>query len=188
MTAHMSIVITGNPGVGKHTIAKRLGAELGFAIIDLNQVAITKGIFEKKGSTLDVDVSKLSKVVKKMIKSDTIVVGHLAPYVVPKKQVKFALVLRKSPYKLISVYKKRKYSKKKAFENLGSEILGVVAYDAVSRFGPSRVYQLDTTRLSVKKATSKIKSIFKKRFAGDRVDWLGLVAKNNDLAKFFLHK
>jgi adenylate kinase len=184
----VSIVITGNPGVGKHTIAKKLGAELGFAIIDLNQIAITKGIFEKKGSTLDVDVNKLSRVVKKMIKRNTIVVGHLAPYVIPRRQVKFALVLRKSPYKLISVYKKRKYTKKKAFENLGSEILGVVAYDAVARFGPSKVYQLDATRLSTKKATSKIKSIFKKRFAGDRVDWLGLVTKNGDLAKFFLHK
>jgi len=105
----VSIVITGNPGVGKHTIARKLGAELGFAIIDLNQIAITKGIFEKKGSTLDVDVNKLSRVVKKMIKRNTIVVGHLAPYVVPRRQVKFALVLRKSPYKLISVYKKRKY-------------------------------------------------------------------------------
>lgn len=184
----MSIVITGNPGVGKHTIARKLGAELGFAIIDLNQIAITKGIFEKKGSTLDVDVNKLSRAIKKMIKSNTIVVGHLAPYVIPRRQVKFALVLRKSPYKLISVYKKRKYSKKKAFENLGSEILGVVAYDAVNRFGPFKVHQLDTTRLSAKKATSKIKSIFKKRFEGDRVDWLGLVAKNGDLAKFFLHK
>jgi adenylate kinase len=184
----MAIVITGNPGVGKHTIARKLGAELGFAIIDLNQIAITKGIFEKKGSTLDVDVNKLSRAVKKMIKRNTIVVGHLAPYVIPRRQVKFALVLRKSPYKLISVYKKRKYSKKKAFENLGSEILGVVAYDAVSRFGPSKVHQLDTTRLSAKEATSKIKSIFKKKFAGDRIDWLGLVAKNGDLAKFFLHK
>jgi len=184
----MSIVITGNPGVGKHTIAKKLSAELGFPIIDLNQIAITKGIFEKKGATLDVDVTKLSRIVKKMIKYNTIVVGHLAPYVIPKKRVKFALVLRKSPYKLTQVYKKRKYSKKKTFENLGSEILGIVAYDAVSRFGPSKVYQLDTTHLSVKKATSKIKSIFKKRFTGDNVDWLGLVAKNGDLAKFFSPK
>jgi adenylate kinase len=181
----MSIVITGNPGVGKHTVARKLSSELGFAVVDLNQVAITKGIYEKKGTTLDVDVSRLAKVVKKMLKSNTIVVGHLAPYVVPKRQVKFALVLRKNPYKLITVYKKRKYSKKKAFENLGSEILGVVAYDAISRFGSSKVYQLDATGLSAKKIINKIRSIFKKKFASDRVDWLSMVAKNNDLTKFF---
>jgi adenylate kinase len=181
----MSVVITGNPGVGKHTIAKKISSDLGLSIIDLNQVAITEGIFEKKGTTLDVDVSKLAKVVKKMLKGNTIVVGHLAPYVLSRSQVKFAIVLRKSPYKLISVYKKRKYSKKKAYENIGSEILGVVAYDAISKFGANKVYQINTTNISVQKTMSKIKFIFKKKFVSDKVDWLSLVANNNDLSKFF---
>lgn len=181
----MSIVITGNPGVGKHTIAKRLGAYTGFPVVDLNQVAIREGVFEKKGTTLDVDVGKLARIVKKMIKKNTIVVGHLAPYVIPKRQVKFALVLRKNPYKLTSIYKKRRYPKKKIKENLGSEVLGVTAFDAIASFGQSKVFQIDTTSRSVKKTVTKIKSIFKKRSQGDRVDWLGLVAKNNDLARFF---
>lgn len=184
----MSIVITGNPGVGKHTVAKKLSSELGHSIIDLNEVAISAKIFEKKGTTLDVDVRKLAKLVKKMIKPNIIIVGHLAPYVVPKRQIKFAIILRKSPYKLISVYKKRKYSKKKALENLGSEILGVIAYDAIASFGSKKVYQIDTTNQSIKKTLSKIKSVLKKRAQGDKVDWLELVAKNNDLAKFFPSK
>jgi adenylate kinase len=183
----VSIIITGNPGVGKHTVAKHLG-KLGFTILDLNQVVIQKRIFEKKGTTLDVDVVKLSKAIKKMLKSDTLVVGHLAPYVVPKKQVKFAIVLRKNPYKLIPIYKKRNYSKKKLVENVGSEILGVTAYDTIKRFGANKVYQLDTTNISVKKTVNKIRLAFKKRFKGDRVDWLELVAKNNDLGRFFPQK
>jgi adenylate kinase len=181
----MSVVITGNPGVGKHTLAKKISSELGFSIVDLNQIAISKGIAEKNQGTFDVDVNKLSRIVKKMLKNNTIVVGHLAPYVVPRKQVKFALVLRKNPYKLSLVYKKRKYAKKKALENLGSEILGVIAYDTIARFGSSKVYQIDTTYISVKKTMNKVKSIFKKRFQNDKVDWLALVAKNNDLARFF---
>lgn len=181
----VSIVITGNPGVGKHTLAKKLSADTGLPVIDLNQVAIKEGIFEKKGTTLDVDVDKLAKIVKKMINKDTIVVGHLAPYVIPKKQVKFAVVLRKNPYKLISVYKKRNYSQKKMTENLGSEILGVIAFDAIRCFGKNKVFQIDTTGLSAKKTLAKVKSIFKKRFRSDSVDWLGMVAKNKDLSKFF---
>jgi adenylate kinase len=86
---------------------------------------------------------------------------------------------------LISVYKKRKYSKKKAYENIGSEILGVVAYDAISKFGANKVYQINTTNISVQKTMSKIKFIFKKKFVSDKVDWLSLVANNNDLSKFF---
>jgi adenylate kinase len=107
---------------------------------------------------------------------------------VPRKQVKFAIVLRKNPYKLIPVYKKRKYSKEKAFENLGSEILGVIAYDAIANFGSKKVYQVDASRLSAKKVINKIKAIFKKRFQNDKVDWLALVAQKNDLAKFFSPK
>jgi adenylate kinase len=181
----MSIIITGNPGVGKHTIAKMLCSELGFAALDLNQVAITNKIFEKKGTTLDVDVRKLGKIVKKMLKKNTIIVGHLAPYVLSKSQVKFAIILRKSPYKLISVYKKRKYSKKKMYENLGSEILGITAYDAIAKFGIKKSYQVDTTNRSTKKMLHKIKSVLQKKTPSDRVDWLSLVAKNKDLAKFF---
>ncbi len=44
----MSIVITGNPGTGKHTISSRLAKDLGYTILDLNQIAIKYGIFEKK--------------------------------------------------------------------------------------------------------------------------------------------
>jgi len=35
----MSIVITGNPGVGKHTIAKEIAKNLEYSIIDINQIA-----------------------------------------------------------------------------------------------------------------------------------------------------
>ena len=179
------IVITGNPGVGKHTVAKKLCSNLGLDLIDLNEVAIKNRIYEKKGTTLDVDVGKLEKIVKKIAKKKSLVVGHLAPYVLSKKQVGVAIVLRRSPYKLTSVYKKRKYSKKKANENLGSEILGVTAYDAITKFGANKVFQVDTTSHTVTNTINKIKSILKKKGSGDNVDWLHLVTKNKDLAKFF---
>ncbi len=179
-------VITGNPGVGKHTLAKRLAGK--FEILDLNRVAIDNKVYKKTRDALDVDVVKLGKIVKKMIRSDTLAVGHLAPYVVPPKQVRFVIVLRKSPYQLIPVYKKRRYAKKKMFENLGSEILGVTAYDAITRFGKKKTFQIDTTNLSVQKTADRIKLVFKKKFKGDRVDWLALVAQKNDLARFFPSK
>ena len=48
-----------------------------------------------------------------------------------------------------------------------------------------KVYQVDTTNLSVTKTMNKIKSILQKKTSSDNVDWLYLVAKNKDLAKFF---
>ena len=43
----MSIVITGNPGVGKHTITKKIAEKLELSILDINSIAKDAGLFEK---------------------------------------------------------------------------------------------------------------------------------------------
>ena len=44
----MSIVITGNPGVGKHTITKKISQKLNFPIIDINTLAKESEVIEKQ--------------------------------------------------------------------------------------------------------------------------------------------
>lgn len=180
------LVITGNPGVGKHTVAKLLAEKLDLELIDINKVAIQKGIIEKRNVTSDVDVKKLKKILGKLVTKNSIVVGHLAPYVVSRKQVKLAIVLRRNPYKLASVYQKRKYTHQKSIENLGSEILGVIYHDSVTEFGSDKTLQLDTTGKSVSAIVKKISHLFvKNTCSGDKVDWLGLIYEKNDLKRFF---
>ena len=179
----MSLVITGNPGTGKHTVSKILAQRTGYEILDLNQIAIKNKIYKKSGSTLDVDTKKLARIIKKLARPRAIIVGHLAPYVMERSQVKIAMVLRKNPYKLIPVYKKRKYSQKKIIENVGSETLGIIAYDSLSKFGKKTV-QIDATNLSPQRLARKIEYALKSK-KQDSVDWLGLVAKKKDLARFF---
>ena len=58
----MSIVITGNPGVGKHTIAKEISKRLKLPINDINSIARDAGLFEKNQDTNDVDISELEKI------------------------------------------------------------------------------------------------------------------------------
>jgi adenylate kinase len=181
----MAIIITGNPGVGKHTVAKSIGKILKYKILDINQIALESGIYEKNDETIDIDIKKLKNILKNKIKTNSIVVGHLAPYVVTKKQVKKAVILRKNPYKLIPIYKKRKYLAKKIATNVGSEILGVIAYDSIKKFGKNKSYQIDTTSKSVPKITKAVINSLKGKFKNDKVDWLTLVSKKNDLKKFF---
>ena len=57
----LSKVITGNPGVGKHTVAKQIAKRLSLDLIDINKVAIQERIFEESEGTFDVDVKKLKK-------------------------------------------------------------------------------------------------------------------------------
>ncbi len=182
----LSIVITGSPGVGKHTLAKYLEKKMDLEFIDINKLAIQTDSFVKKDDVLDVDIKALQKIVDKEISRKSLLVGHLAPYVVSRKNVAMAIVLRRSPYKLISVYKKRKYSLKKIMENLGSEILGIIFYDALKKFGPQKTFQFDTTSSSIPVTAEKIQSLLVRgRFHGDKVDWLDLILKNGDLNRFF---
>jgi len=181
----MTLIITGNPGVGKHTIAKSVAKILNYEILDINKIALESGVYEKNDESADVDIQKLQNILKNKIKEKSIVVGHLAPYVLTKKQVKKVIILRKNPYKLISIYKKRRYSAKKIAENLGSEILGVIAYDCMKKFGKIKSYQLDTTSKSVSQITKIIIKSIGGKFENDKVDWLTLITKKNDLKKFF---
>ena len=43
----MAFVITGNPGVGKHTIAQKIADQENLVILDLNKIAIKSNIAEK---------------------------------------------------------------------------------------------------------------------------------------------
>ena len=130
----MSIVITGNPGVGKHTITQLIADKMKLSIIDINKIARNSELFEKNGDTNDVDVEELEKIIESKISENNIIVGHLAPYVLRKNQVKIMIVLRRSPYDLIPVYKDRKYDDIKIRDNVGSEILGIITNDAIDKF------------------------------------------------------
>ncbi len=179
-------IITGNPGTGKHTVAKLISKKSSLDIIDINKIAINEGVFKKNQGTLDVDVSKLKKIINKMGSENSILVGHLAPYVISAKNVEIVVVLRKSPYKLQHIYRKRKYSNKKSLENLGSEILGIVYYDSIREFGRKKTFQIDTSNELISHTVKKVESIFKgTKKKEDNVDWLQLVLKKGDMTKFF---
>ncbi len=180
----MSIVITGNPGVGKHTITQEIAKKLELPILDINNIAKDAELFEKNKDTYDVDTAKLEKILEQKISEKEVVVGHLAPYVLDKNKVKIVIVLRRNPYDLISIYKERKYTDEKSKENLGSEVLGVIAHDTISKF-QEKTFQVNTSDKSIKQVVEKVMTVISNNEGNEEVDWLDLVTKNNDLKKFF---
>ena len=180
----MSIVITGNPGVGKHTITQLIADKMKLSIIDINEIAKDSELFEKNGDTNDVDVEVLEKILESKISENNIIVGHLAPYVLRKKQVKIMIVLRRSPYDLIPVYEDRKYDDDKIRDNVGSEILGIITNDAIDKF-QEKIFQINVSGKTVVEMFEKIMSVIINKKGNEAVDWLELVRKNNDLGKFF---
>jgi adenylate kinase len=182
----MSIVITGNPGVGKHTITKKISEILNFPIVDINIVAKDLELYEKNENTNDVDTQKLAKILRDRKLNEKIVVGHLAPYVLEKNQVKIIIILRRNPYDLESVYKERNYSEIKIKENTGSEILGIITHDTIEKF-EEKAFQIDVSEKNIQEVVKKVLEIISKKESNEEVDWLNLVTKNNDLEKFFTH-
>lgn len=181
----MSIVITGNPGVGKHTITQKIAEKLELSIIDINNIAKDAGLFEKNKDTNDVDTTKLEKILQQKSSEKNVIVGHLAPYVLDKNKVKIMIVLRRNPYDLISVYKERRYTGEKSRENAGSEILGIITYDAINKF-QDKVFQINTSGKSIQEVVEKVMTLISSNEGNENVDWLDLVTKNNDLKKFFV--
>lgn len=184
------LVITGNPGVGKHIVAKMVAKKLDLKLIDVNKVAIkNNAIIMKDKMGYVVDLRKLSSLLRRKIIRDCLVVGHLAPYVLKKSDPELVIVLRRSPYELRKVYARRGYNEQKATDNISSEIIGVCLYDAVRKFGENKVAEVDSTAKKTGKVANEIISIFKgksKRSIG-KIDWLSLIVKKKDLQKFFVY-
>ena len=178
----MSIVITGNPGVGKHTVTAKLSDKLNLQTIDVNKIAKDENIIE---DSIEVDTKKLEKVFDGKFYKNKIIVGHLSPYILKKKDVRIMIVLRRSPYELQKVYEKRNYSSEKITENIESEILGVIAHDALKKF-QEKVFQINTTNTAINKTVEKILNVIRNGKGNEMVDWLELVKEKNDLKKFFV--
>ena len=182
----MRIAITGNPGVGKHTIAKEILNQFGLSFLDINDIAKESGLLEISDNTSDVDVKKLKKIIDEKISESSLIVGHLAPYVISPNKIDKVIVLRKNPYDLLEVYEKRGYTMEKAKENAGSEVLGVIAFDAITKFG-SKVFQINSTGKSVNQTLDEILKIIDNNYSSEKIDWLELITKKDDLKKFFAY-
>jgi adenylate kinase len=188
----LRFVITGNPGVGKHTTAKIIAEKINADIIDINDVAIDNNATGKKTDLgLDVDVKRLVRLLEKQLKAerDLVIVGHLAPYVLKPVGISLVAVLRRSPYELEKTLKKRGYSVDKVRENVASEILGTSLYDSLQTFGKRKVAEFDTTGKTPKETADEIlaalqnKQKSKPKLIG--IDWLNLVSEKGDMQRFF---
>ena len=87
----VNLVITGNPGVGKHTIADLfVKQDSSYQIFDINKFAIEKGFGEKNHDEVEVDTTKLKSEIGKLnfdnalIPSIPVEVMYCSPTLIPK--------------------------------------------------------------------------------------------------------
>lgn len=195
------MVITGTPGVGKHTVAGAISDAPGqeWSVTDTSGTARRAGLYDvnydEDGDTTDIDGGALARAIRSETEAhrNHIVVGHLAPYAVPRDDVVLAVVLRRDPYDLINVYADRGYAERKARENAGAEMLGIIEHDT---FAASyvRTTQFDTTNKEAAEVAGAILEVLSAIYPGGdygqdpgpipeeydmrqgSIDWMGMTA------------
>lgn len=183
------IGITGNPGVGKHLTTKVLSRKFeNIKVVDINKIIISNdAFFDERFHRNEVDLKRARTLVKEEIRTDNIiVVGHLLPYLIKRQELEFIVILRRSPYSLIDIYKERKYSLEKIKENAASEILGICFYDSLRTFGKGKISEIDTTNNNLDEIVKRIMFDYENKNKRQirLIDWLELVYRNGDVQRF----
>ena len=189
----MKIILSGTPGVGKHTIATILSSLFDkVRIVDINKIILSENLLvSSQRGNHDVDIQKsfdfLTLLLSKKEYQDSIIVGHLAPYVIDPLLVDLAVILRRSPYELRKIYEDRSYSQTKICDNMVAEILGIISHDALKNFELSKLSELEiTTSILPSLSAQKIVHMYrdKKQRSFGNIDWLPLIQNDSDMLKF----
>jgi adenylate kinase len=140
----LRIGITGSPGTGKKSVARALGHMTGLKIISLNTLAIKSKSGKKMREEFVVNIQKLKR--ERIHSRGKIIVGHLIPFVIPHTSLDFVAILRCSPSVLRKRYLARGYSEEKIRENIEAELLDLVSFSALKKYGKQNISEFDTTR------------------------------------------
>ena len=195
----LKIIVSGTPGVGKHTISIELSRMLkGIPILDINKVILSENLLIPSSSPSssssygnEVNIEKTFNSLKLILSTkeydDALVVGHLAPYVVDPLLVDFTIILRRSPYELKKIYETRSYSKKKIYDNILSEILGIISYDFLKKFNKNDISEMEINEnvlpyVSAQKIIDMYTSKNLREFGV--IDWLPLIQNDPQMVKF----
>ncbi|MFA4646515.1 adenylate kinase family protein [Pyrococcus kukulkanii] len=164
----MIIAITGTPGVGKTTVAKKLAKKLGYEYLSLRDFAIEKGVGVEKDGELEIEVDELAYHVEKDLKGRNIILdGHLS-HLMPADIV---IVLRAHPKIIGERLKDRGYPEEKVKENVEAELVDVILIEAVEEH--ENVIEVNTTGKTPEEVVEEIIGLLKegrKRRVGI-VDW-----------------
>jgi len=162
MTIPSVYIVTGPPGTGKTTVSTILSERLGARHIELSRFSIENGYViedDVERDTKVVDMGALGSAVRDIIDksvSPVIIDGHYAHELIEEPVISFLFVLRKRPWDLKSVLEARQYSSDKVWENLESEIMGVITGEALELIPSSKVIEVDISDQSPQETVNQI--------------------------------
>jgi adenylate kinase len=163
------IALTGTPGTGKSTAARRI--RIAWPVFEVGALAVSLGAARgKPGRALTVDLEKLRSGFRRFRRGHPrgVLVGHLA-HLLP---VSYAIVLRCHPRELTRRLRSAHRPRSQVQANVLSEVLDTVLVEALERGIP--VHEVDTTGRSRASVAREVERIVRRRPPArfGRVDWL----------------
>lgn len=193
------LLISGTPGTGKTTVAKKINELIEAKIVSLNELAISEKLtlkYDKERETHVVDFDKLIPYIKDLIEqykkenSEILIIESHFSDIVPDNYIDYAFVLRCSPDKLYNRLEKRGYNKEKIKENVQTEILGNCANFLIQKQLKVPIYEIDTSILTIESIAKIIldliaNNIKEENYIIGKIDWLEILAKDDRINQFF---
>jgi len=136
----MRLIITGTPGTGKSTIAKKIAKELNCGLVNELQFAGEKKIVEKEGKEKVIETKKLERELNKLLarEKNVIIEGHLLCET-KLKNIDLIVLLKTNPKELEERLKKKGYSELKVQENLFCEKNSYCLNKALKNYPKSKI-------------------------------------------------
>ncbi len=194
-----NIIISGTPGCGKTSVARKLSCLIDAEIISLNELAISDNFsfeFDKERDTYIVDfeiflpfVLDKIKEIKNQNYKYLIIESHFSD-IISNEYIDFVFILRCDPDELIRRLKEKNYNRKKIMENVQAEILGNCVNYFLQKKINSTLFEIDTTKLSIESVAKIIIGIIVEKKDVDnyyvgKVDWLEKLFQEDRLQEFF---
>ena len=180
------ILLTGTPGCGKTLIGKKLAKNLEGLFIDIPVLIKKKKLFsyyDRKYRSYIIDLKKLKKELNKIYKMEEkkIIISSHFPIHIPKEKLCKIIVLRCNPLILIKRLKKRNYPYRKIRDNIISELIDLVYYEAIKCYGKKMVFQLDVSNKKINEIIREISLILLKNNKQYIIDWIASLEKMSKL-------
>jgi len=174
--------LSGTPGTGKTTVAKKL-EDLNFNIISLGEFVIQNNLFDeedKKRNTKIIDEEKINSFFSKYMidnkfSTPIIIESHYADII--SLPCEIAVILRCHPQILEKRLQSRNYSSDKIRENIQAELLGDSTSHMLERedlIEKGAIFEINSSYLSIEETANKIAEIIQKpeNFQELKAGWL----------------